>query len=92
MPVQVIASARAPVVAKTAKTVAPKAINKNNAKVALASAAATAAVALAPAAQAAQEIAMTAEGEPAIVQVAWAALAASFSFSLATTVWGRAGL
>ncbi|NJR41825.1 MAG: hypothetical protein HC767_03355 [Akkermansiaceae bacterium] len=32
------------------------------------------------------------QGEPVIVQVAWATLAASFSFSLATTVWGRAGL
>jgi cytochrome b6-f complex subunit 8 len=34
----------------------------------------------------------TAEGEPFIVNLGWAALCASFSFSLALVVWGRSGL
>ena len=42
--------------------------------------------------QAAQELAQTAEGEPFIVNLGWAALCASFSFSLALVVWGRSGL
>jgi len=48
--------------------------------------------ALAPAAQAAQEAFIMAEGEPAIVQVGWAALCVMFSFSLSLVVWGRSGL
>lgn len=32
------------------------------------------------------------QGEPAIVNVAWAALCVSFSASLAFVVWGRSGL
>ncbi|KAK9829112.1 hypothetical protein WJX72_003955 [[Myrmecia] bisecta] len=50
------------------------------------------AVAVAPAAQAAQEAFQTAEGEPVIVQVGWAALCVVFSFSLSLVVWGRSGL
>ena len=61
-------------------------------KAALGSAVGVAAVALAPAAQAAQEFAQVAEGEPALVGIAWGALMASFSFSLALVVWGRSGL
>ncbi|EIE25058.1 hypothetical protein COCSUDRAFT_52753 [Coccomyxa subellipsoidea C-169] len=48
--------------------------------------------AAAPAAQAATEVMQLAEGEPFIVNVGWAALAASFSFSLAAVVWGRSGM
>jgi cytochrome b6-f complex subunit 8 len=33
-----------------------------------------------------------AQGEPFIVNIGWAALAASFSFSLAAVVWGRSGM
>lgn len=59
-------------------------------------------------ANAAQEIAVLAEvrqnkpspgkiifviqGEPLIVQAGWAALAASFTMSIAIVVWGRSGL
>eukprot|EP01023_Acetabularia_acetabulum_P063217 TRINITY_DN790_c0_g1_i1.p3 TRINITY_DN790_c0_g1~~TRINITY_DN790_c0_g1_i1.p3 ORF type:complete len:153 (-),score=18.90 TRINITY_DN790_c0_g1_i1:256-714(-) len=50
------------------------------------------AVTLAPAAQAAQEAMMVAEGEPAIVQVGWAAVCVMFTFSLSLVVWGRSGL
>jgi len=50
------------------------------------------AVATTPAAQAAQEAMMMAEGEPAIVQIGWAACAAMFTFSLSLVVWGRSGL
>ena len=32
------------------------------------------------------------QGEPLVVQLGWAALAASFSASLAFVVWGRSGL
>lgn len=32
------------------------------------------------------------QGEPLIVQVAWAALCVMFSFSLSLVVWGRSGL
>jgi hypothetical protein len=46
----------------------------------------------APAVQAAQEMAQLAEGEPFIQQLGWAALCASFSFSLSLVVWGRSGL
>ncbi|BDA41292.1 probable cytochrome b6-f complex subunit 8, chloroplastic at C-terminar half [Coccomyxa sp. Obi] len=48
--------------------------------------------AAAPAAQAATEVMQLAEGEPFIVNIGWAALAASFSFSLAAVVWGRSGM
>lgn len=50
------------------------------------------AVAATPAAQAAQEAMVMAEGEPAIVQVGWAATAVMFTFSLSLVVWGRSGL
>ena len=46
----------------------------------------------APAAQAAMELVQVAEGEPLIVNVAWGALMATFSFSLSLVVWGRSGL
>jgi cytochrome b6-f complex subunit 8 len=49
-------------------------------------------MAVAPAAQAAQEIMMTAEGEPLIVSIGWAAVAVMFSFTLSLVVWGRSGL
>jgi cytochrome b6-f complex subunit 8 len=42
--------------------------------------------------QAAQEMIQLAEGEPFIVNIGWAALCASFSFSLSLVVWGRSGL
>jgi hypothetical protein len=32
------------------------------------------------------------QGEAPIIQIGWGALAASFSLSLAMTVWGRSGL
>ena len=32
------------------------------------------------------------QGEPFIVNIGWAMLAASFSFSLAAVVWGRSGM
>ncbi|CAK0783704.1 hypothetical protein CVIRNUC_006903 [Coccomyxa viridis] len=48
--------------------------------------------AAAPAAQAATEMMQLAEGEPFIVNIGWAMLAASFSFSLAAVVWGRSGM
>ncbi len=32
------------------------------------------------------------QGEPAIVQIAWAATCVMFSFSLSLVVWGRSGL
>eukprot|EP01025_Chloroclados_australasicus_P025119 TRINITY_DN250_c0_g1_i2.p2 TRINITY_DN250_c0_g1~~TRINITY_DN250_c0_g1_i2.p2 ORF type:complete len:103 (+),score=23.25 TRINITY_DN250_c0_g1_i2:127-435(+) len=50
------------------------------------------AISLAPAAQAAQEAMMMAEGEPAIVQIGWAAVCVVFTFSLSLVVWGRSGL
>ncbi len=46
----------------------------------------------APAAMAAMGMAQVAEGEPFIVNVAWAAIMSTFSFSLALVVWGRSGL
>jgi cytochrome b6-f complex subunit 8 len=49
-------------------------------------------MAIAPAAQAAQEVMMVAEGEPAIVQIGWAAVCVMFSFSLSLVVWGRSGM
>ncbi|EEH54823.1 cytochrome b6-f complex subunit [Micromonas pusilla CCMP1545] len=45
-----------------------------------------------PAAQAAMELTQVAEGEPFIVNLAWAAIMATFSFSLSLVVWGRSGL
>ena len=47
-----------------------------------------------PLAQAAAEFVQLAhgEGEPMIVNLGWAALCASFSFSLSLVVWGRSGL
>ena len=54
--------------------------------------AAVAEVMSAPAAQAAMELVQVAEGEPLIVNVAWAAIMATFSFSLSLVVWGRSGL
>ena len=62
---------------------------------AVAGAVATAAIAevmSAPAAQAAMEVVQVAEGEPFIVNLAWAAIMATFSFSLSLVVWGRSGL
>lgn len=32
------------------------------------------------------------QGEPAIVQIGWAATCVMFSFSLSLVVWGRSGL
>jgi len=32
------------------------------------------------------------QGEPALVQVGWAATCAIFTFSLSLVVWGRSGL
>jgi hypothetical protein len=32
------------------------------------------------------------QGEPAIVQIGWAATAVMFTFSLSLVVWGRSGL
>ncbi|KAK9839962.1 hypothetical protein WJX74_001149 [Apatococcus lobatus] len=49
-------------------------------------------MAAAPAAQAAMEVMAVAEGEPFIVNVGWAVLCASFTFSLSLVVWGRSGL
>lgn len=61
--------------------------------VAAAGVAATAlAVALPETSSAAQEVMTLAQGEPVIVVVGWAALAASFTISLALVVWGRSGL
>lgn len=54
--------------------------------------AAIAEVMSAPAAQAAMEVVQVAEGEPFIVNLAWAAIMATFSFSLSLVVWGRSGL
>lgn len=59
---------------------------------AAAGASAFAALALPTAAQAAQEAFMVAEGEPALVQVGWAAVCVMFSFSLSLVVWGRSGM
>ena len=46
----------------------------------------------APAAQAVMELVQVAEGEPFIVNLAWGAIMATFSFSLSLVVWGRSGL
>jgi len=51
-----------------------------------------AALAIPQAAQAAQEAFMVAEGEPALVQIGWAATCVMFSFSLSLVVWGRSGM
>lgn len=71
------------------------AAQKQESKVPVAAAATLSAVAMAasaPAVQAAQEFAMTAEGEPLLVQVGWAATAVLFTFSLSLVVWGRSGM
>jgi len=51
-----------------------------------------AALAIPQAAQAAQEAFMLADGEPALVQIGWAATCVMFSFSLSLVVWGRSGM
>ena len=56
------------------------------------SAAASLAAVVTPAAHAATEVAALAADEPFIVQLGWAGLMATFSFSLALVVWGRSGL
>lgn len=61
-------------------------------KAAIAAGVSTLAMAVVPAAQAAQEVMMVAEGEPAIVQIGWAAVCVMFSFSLSLVVWGRSGM
>eukprot|EP00210_Caulerpa_lentillifera_P009649 g9205.t1 len=64
-----------------------------NEKVMISTAAITAAACVLPQiASAAQEVIQLAEGEPLIVQAGWAALAASFTMSIAIVVWGRSGL
>jgi len=59
---------------------------------AAASVSAFAALAVPQAAQAAQEAFMLADGEPALVQIGWAATCVMFSFSLSLVVWGRSGM
>lgn len=59
---------------------------------AAASVSAFAAMAIPAAAQAAQEAMVIADGEPALVQVGWAATCVMFSFSLSLVVWGRSGM
>jgi len=65
-------------------------------QVAVASAAASVVAAVASAAPAhaavVEAVGQVAEGEPFIVNVAWAAIMATFSFSLSLVVWGRSGL
>ena len=39
-----------------------------------------------------EAVGQVAEGEPFIVNLAWAAIMATFSFSLSLVVWGRSGL
>jgi cytochrome b6-f complex subunit 8 len=46
----------------------------------------------APVQAATEVLGQVAEGEPFIVQLAWAAIMATFSFSLSLVVWGRSGL
>jgi len=85
-PARVAVAARRPV--KVQASAQPEQV-----KVAAAAASVSAlAMAMAPHAQAAQEAFMVAEGEPAIVQVGWAALCVMFSFSLSLVVWGRSGM
>ncbi|DBA79593.1 hypothetical protein WJX77_011003 [Trebouxia sp. C0004] len=75
------------------RVVAIAAKHSNKVQVAAAATAlSTLAIAVAPAAQAAQEAFLVAEGEPALVQVGWAATCAIFTFSLSLVVWGRSGL
>ncbi|KAG2499593.1 hypothetical protein HYH03_002534 [Edaphochlamys debaryana] len=74
------------------KVQAVKPTEQKAAMAAIAATASTMALALAPAVQAAQEVAIVAEGEPAIVQIGWAATCVMFSFSLSLVVWGRSGL
>ena len=54
--------------------------------------AAAGAVAAPAAANAACEVAEVATGEPGLVKLGWAAVLASFSFSISLVVWGRSGL
>eukprot|EP00879_Flechtneria_rotunda_P000194 GHRR01000266.1.p1 GENE.GHRR01000266.1~~GHRR01000266.1.p1 ORF type:complete len:171 (+),score=25.45 GHRR01000266.1:76-588(+) len=61
-------------------------------KATLAASVAAAAMAVAPAAHAAHEVMLVANGEPAIVQIGWAAVCVMFSFSLSLVVWGRSGM
>lgn len=62
----------------------------------MASAAASVVAAVASAAPAhaavVEAVGQVAEGEPFIVNLAWAAIMATFSFSLSLVVWGRSGL
>ncbi len=94
-------STSAPIVRRTAAPALPRAAPRRAVvvraeraaeKAAVLAGVSTAALALAPAAQAAQEAMMLAEGEPAIVQVGWAAVCVMFSFSLSLVVWGRSGM
>jgi len=83
-------------VAKRAAAVKPVAAVKGaNEKVVL-GAVATGVVAeafsAAPVQAATEVLGQVAEGEPFIVQLAWAAIMATFSFSLSLVVWGRSGL
>lgn len=65
-------------------------------QVAVASAATSVVAAVASAAPAhaavVEAVGQVAEGEPFIVNLAWAAIMATFSFSLSLVVWGRSGL
>ncbi|KAL3161548.1 hypothetical protein ABBQ32_010415 [Trebouxia sp. C0010 RCD-2024] len=86
------AAARLPT-RRTQRAVVVAAEKQNKVQVAAAATAlSTLAVAVAPAAQAAQEAFQLADGEPALVQVGWAATCAIFTFSLSLVVWGRSGL
>ncbi|KAI8472431.1 MAG: cytochrome b6-f complex subunit [Monoraphidium minutum] len=89
-----VASKRVAPARAAVRPLAVRASAQNN-KAAVASVAAGASVlalAVPQAAQAAQEAFMMAEGEPAIVQVGWAALCVMFSFSISLVVWGRSGM
>ncbi|KIY97068.1 hypothetical protein MNEG_10895 [Monoraphidium neglectum] len=84
----------APVRAAVRPVVARASAQSHKAQMAAVTAGAGAAffMAVPEAAQAAQEAFMMAEGEPAIVQIGWAATAVMFSFSLSLVVWGRSGM
>jgi cytochrome b6-f complex subunit 8 len=71
---------------------AASASQKAGVAAAAASVSAFAAMAVPQAAQAAQEAFMVADGEPALVQIGWAATCVMFSFSLSLVVWGRSGM
>lgn len=86
-------SAAAPKVAvRRPLRVQAAASQKASVAAAAAGASAFAALAIPQAAQAAQEAFMLAEGEPALVQIGWAATCVMFSFSLSLVVWGRSGM